>query len=138
MIITMGKAELMHVRRVARQDGVTSHTAKTVQSWYKENFTVFWSKKFWPPSSPDLNPMDFGVWSMLEHKACATSHKNFDALKHSLEKSWNEISPKTLRTTCSQVIDRLRCMIRAKGGLFRINVDKSESVFVYLYFKPLL
>ena len=102
-----------------QQDGATSHTAKTVQSWCKENFTVFWSKEFWPPSSPDLNPMDFGVWSMLDHKACATSHKNIDALKYSLNKSWNEISPETLRATCSQVIDRLRCVIRAKGGYFK-------------------
>ena len=44
---------------------------------------------------------------MLEHKACATSNRNIDALKHSLEKSWNEISPKTLHVTCYQVIDRL-------------------------------
>ena len=75
--------------------------------------------QFWPPSSPDLNPMDFGIWSMLEHKACATSHKNIDALKHLLEKSWNEISPETLYVTCSQVIDRLRCMICAKGFFFK-------------------
>ena len=70
-------------------------------------FYVFWSKEFWPPSTPDLNPMDFEVWSILEHKACATSHKNIDALKHSLEKSCNKIFPETLRATCSQVIDRL-------------------------------
>ena len=68
---------------------------------------VFWSKESWPPSSPDLNSMDFGVWSMLEYKACATSQKNIDALKHSLKKSWNEISPETLHATCSQAIDRL-------------------------------
>ena len=55
---------------------------------------------------------------MLEHKSCVTCHKNIDALKHSLEKSWNEISPGTLRATCCQVIDRLRCMIRAKGDYF--------------------
>ena len=91
---------------ILQQDGTTSHIAKTVQSWCKENFMVFWSKEFWPPSSPDLNLMDFGVWSMLEHKACA-SDKNIDALKHSLEKSWNEISPETLHATCFQVIDRL-------------------------------
>ena len=92
--------------------------SKRFRAGVKKNFTVFWSKKFWPPSSPDLNAMDFGVWSLLEHKACATSYKNIDALKHSFEKSWNEISPETLRATCSQVIDRLRCMIRAKGGYF--------------------
>ena len=87
-----------------QQDGATSHTAKTVQSWCKKNFTVFWSKEFWPPFSPDLNSMDFGVWSMLEHKACATFHKKIDALKHSLEKSWNKISPETLHAICLRLL----------------------------------
>ena len=87
--------------------------------WCKENFTVFWLKEFWLPTKPDLNLMDFEVWSALEHKACATSHKNIDALKHSLEKSWNKISPETLHATCSQVIHRLQCMIRAKGDYFK-------------------
>ena len=55
------------------QDGVTSHTARTVQIWCKNNFNSFWSKELWPPSSPDLNPMDFGVWSILEQKARTAS-----------------------------------------------------------------
>ena len=37
-----------------QQDGATFHTAKMVKSWCKENFTVFWSKEFWSPSSPNL------------------------------------------------------------------------------------
>ena len=118
-VLPLVKKRMENSGATLQQDGATSHTAKTVQSWCKEIFTVFWSKEFWPPSSPDLNPMDFGVWSMLDHKACATSHKNIDALKYSLKKSWNEISPETLHTTCSQVIDRLRCVIHAKGGYFK-------------------
>ena len=49
-----------------QQDGATSHTAKAVQHWCKTNFKGFWEKEVWPPSSPDLNPMDFGIgpfWS---------------------------------------------------------------------------
>ena len=83
--------------------------------------------------------MDFGVWFMLDQKACATSHKNIDALKYSLKKSWNEISPETLRATYSQVIDRLRCVIRAKGGYFKymlINLKVYLCTFILSpYFK---
>ena len=25
----------------------------------------------WPPNSPDLNPLDYSIWSILEAKACA-------------------------------------------------------------------
>ena len=72
-----------------QQDGATSHTAKMVQSWCKENFASFWSKEMWPPSSPDLNPMDFR--SILEQKACSVSHPNVEALKQKLTESWEDI-----------------------------------------------
>jgi len=36
-----------------QQDGATSHTARMVQDWCKDNFRAFWPKDLWPPSSPD-------------------------------------------------------------------------------------
>ena len=47
-----------------QQDGATSHTANSVQAWCRCNFKGFWEKELWPPSSPDLNPMDFGLRSI--------------------------------------------------------------------------
>ena len=99
-----------------QQDGATAHTANLVQAWCKDNFKSFWSKELWPPSSPDLNPMDFGIWSILEQKACTQSHSSVEALKQKLIKSWDEIDVQTVRATCDQVIPRLRRVIRQKGG----------------------
>ena len=48
-----------------QQDGATSHTARLIQNWCKDNFKSFWHKELWPPCFPDVNPMDFGVWSYL-------------------------------------------------------------------------
>ena len=45
-----------------QQDGAPSHTSKKTQKWCKEHFPSFWTKDLWPPSLPDLNPMDFCVW----------------------------------------------------------------------------
>ncbi|QQP32456.1 Transposable element tcb1 transposase [Caligus rogercresseyi] len=39
-----------------QQDGASAHTSNLVQNWCLENLDMFWSKEFWPPSSPDLNP----------------------------------------------------------------------------------
>ena len=99
-----------------QQDGATAHTAKIVQAWYKENFTAFWSKEMWPPSSPDLNPMDFGIWSILEQKACTVSHPNVEVLKKKLTESWDQIESETVHATCAQVIQCLRRVIWKKGG----------------------
>ena len=65
-----------------QQDGATAHTAKMVHAWCKDNFKSFWPKELWPPSSPDLNPMDFGIWSILERRACAVSHSNVKKWKN--------------------------------------------------------
>ena len=44
-----------------QQDGAPSHTSNRTQAWLKANFMDFWPKDLWPPSSPDLNPMDYSV-----------------------------------------------------------------------------
>ena len=99
-----------------QQDGATSHTANLVQEWCKRNMVGFWPKELWPPSSPDLNPMDFAIWSILENKACSSNHQSVEALKHRLRICWDEISGETIRASCIQVPDRLRRVVKAKGG----------------------
>ena len=93
----------------------TAHTAKMVQAWCKDNFKSFWSKKLCPPSSPDLNPMDFGIWSILERKACAVSHSNVEKLKKKLKESWAKIESQTICAMCDQVISCLHHVIIEKG-----------------------
>ena len=79
-----------------QQDGATARTAKMVQAWCKDNFKSFYSNELWPPSSPDLNPMDFGIWSILERKACAVSHSNVEKLKKKLKESSAKIESETI------------------------------------------
>ena len=56
--------------------------------------TGFLSKELWPASSPDLNLMDFAIWS-LESTACSSNHPNIRALKNRLKACWDKISEKT-------------------------------------------
>ena len=61
---------------VFQQDGAPSYTARKTQEWLTVNFPGFWDKSIWPPYSPDLNGMDYSIWSILESKACAKPHRN--------------------------------------------------------------
>ena len=99
-----------------QQDGATSHTANLVQEWCNKNMAGFWTKELWPPSSPDLNPMDFAIWSILESNACSSYHSSVTSLKAKLKHCWDQISPETIRASCNQVTDRLRRVVEAKGG----------------------
>uniref|UniRef100_A0A914DHK1 Uncharacterized protein n=1 Tax=Acrobeloides nanus TaxID=290746 RepID=A0A914DHK1_9BILA len=71
----------------------------------------------WPPNSPDLNPLDYAVWSILEQKACAKPHSNVESLKRAL-KAWNEITLDTLVKIVDNFPKQLKACVDAKGGHF--------------------
>ncbi len=48
-------------RLVFQQDGAPSHWAQVVQHFCCDMFFNFWDNDTWPPSSPDVNPMDFSI-----------------------------------------------------------------------------
>ena len=60
--------------------------------------------------------MDFGIWYVLEQKACSVTHTSVTTLKVKLKKYWAEIDSETVRATCDQVIPHLRQVIKEKGG----------------------
>lgn len=55
------KEEFVGTSVCFQQDGAPAHTANVVQEWCAANFDHFWPKSFWPPSSPDCNPLDFAM-----------------------------------------------------------------------------
>jgi hypothetical protein len=48
-----------------QQDGAPSHTENMVQKWCEDNLTDFIPKGEWPPSSSDLNTLDFSIWGNM-------------------------------------------------------------------------
>ena len=74
--------------RTFQLDSAPSHGAKKMQEWlYQPMFPTLFPKRKGPPSSPDLNLLDFGIWGYLESKVSAT-HKSLEALKMKLRKEW--------------------------------------------------
>ena len=71
---------------------------------------------FWPPSSPDLNVMDFAIWGILARKAYQKPHKNLDSLKRSLVTVWDDIDADTVRACSEKAHRRLEAVVKAKGG----------------------
>ncbi|EYC39473.1 hypothetical protein Y032_0655g1201 [Ancylostoma ceylanicum] len=103
---------------VFQQDGAPSHKAAVVQDWCRQNFPGFISFGEWPPNSPDLNPMDYSVWSVLEAKSCSKPHQTVESLKQDLQKAWDELSSDYLRATVDAFPEGLKSCIAANGGTF--------------------
>ncbi|KAI6647178.1 hypothetical protein LOD99_8831 [Oopsacas minuta] len=74
-----------------QQDSTPTHTSNISQNWLRENILDFITKEEWSPSSLDLNPMDFSIWSILAKNVCAKSHSSMEALNMSLHREWEKI-----------------------------------------------
>ena len=73
------------------QDGARAHTAKlTLEKLGKQKHLKLLQPHEWPPNSPDLNPVDFGVWGLLEQNVYrGRKITNIEELKLALVTEWN-------------------------------------------------
>lgn len=99
-----------------QQDSAPSHRAKVNQNFLREHGVRLISEKQWLANSPDANPMDFCVWSMLEARVCTKRYDSLDALKVALRREWAKIPQSHIRAACNSFIPRLHAIKKAKGN----------------------
>lgn len=81
-----------------QQDSAPAHKALIVQKWCKSKIPDFISTSEWPPSSPDLNPLDYSIWEFLESKVNSKRHTTLESLKASIQREWDNLPMKTVRS----------------------------------------
>ena len=59
---------------VWQQDSAPAHQSKETQAWLQKECYDFVPFSHWPPSSSDLNPLDYFVWSYIENITNMTSY----------------------------------------------------------------
>lgn len=101
-----------------QQDSAPGHKAKTTQKWLQDNVRDFIKAEDWPSGSPDLNPLDYKLWSVLEGMVCSKRHPNLESLKKSLTKAVANFPMDVVRTAIDDWPVRLRACVKANGGHF--------------------
>jgi len=92
--------------------------AKTTQELLRRNVQAFISTEDWPSGSPDLNPLDYKLWAVLEDMACQKRHNNLDSLKRSLVKAAAEIPVETVCAAITGWPERLNACVETECGHF--------------------
>ncbi|KAF2367423.1 hypothetical protein FHG87_001820 [Trinorchestia longiramus] len=85
-------------------------------SLIQRNIPAFISKDVWPAKSPDLNPMDFSIWFILEKWILATPHTSLESLKARLRREREAIPQEQIRAACDAFVNRLKAVVHNKGG----------------------
>lgn len=113
---------------IFQQDGATAHTSNVTQGWLHKNVPQFIEKEQWPPYCPDLNPMDYSIWSILENRVCTNSHKSVVALKRKLREEWEKIPQEVPHATVEALPGRLTKVIQNKCLCMKILVILISSI----------
>lgn len=103
---------------VFQQDSAPAHKAKTTQAWLNLNVPHHWSPDLWPPSSPDCNPLDYYVWSIVEKQVNKRPHNTIESVKEAIADVMGSLRPNDVCAACSSFRRRLQSVVDADGGHF--------------------
>ena len=67
------------------------------------------------PSSPDLNPLDYFLWSYVENITNMTSHNTKASLIAAIRRVFAELPPALVEKACSQFRIRIETVIETEG-----------------------
>ena len=79
----------------------------------------FISPDLWPTNNPDLNPVDYQIWAVMQQRGVYQRKiHTIDELKQRLIEVWCGLEQSTVDIAVDQWRKRLRACVRAKGGHF--------------------
>ena len=93
------------------QDGAQSHTAnETVRFLNQQRYFTLLQPNMWPPNSPDLNPVDYCVWSALERNVYRGRRlENTIELKETILQEWEALPQAVINNAIDGFRSRVRC-----------------------------
>ena len=102
-----------------QQDSAPAHKSKETQAWLQKECYDFVPFSHWPTSSPDLNPLDYFVWSFVENITNMTSHNTKASPITAIRQVFAELLPALVEKACSQFRIRIEAVIEAEGGYIK-------------------
>ena len=101
---------------VWQQDLALAHKSKETQAWLQKECYDFVPFSYCPPSSPNLNPLDYFVWSYVENITNMTSHNTRASLIAAICQIFAKLPLVLVEKACSQFWICIEAVIEAEGG----------------------
>lgn len=100
-----------------QQDGAPSHTSRSTIRYLQENCPEFIEPELWPPNSPDLNPVDYSIWGILESMVYTNYNiTTIDELKRRIVYCWDMFSQHIINNCIDQWRRRLQAVVDNEGN----------------------
>jgi len=97
-----------------RKDSAPSHKAMRTQDWMSENLHDHITPNMWPPSFPDLNPLDYYVWGVVEREINKHPHNTLESLRAAITRVMMHMDEDHLIRACKRFRQRIEAVIAAE------------------------
>ena len=77
----------------------------------------------WPPNNPDLNPVDYKVWGLMQEHMYKSPIKDVSKPKQRLIEAWSAMQQHIIDEAVDELRKRLHCCVSAESGHFEHNYD---------------
>ena len=101
-----------------QQDGAPAHRARDTVELLTRETPDFIPPALWPPNSPDLNPVDYKIWGVMQEKVYKTKVRDVGVLRQRIMQAWHELDQRVIDAAISQWRARLGACVEAEGGHF--------------------
>jgi transposase len=72
---------------------------------------IFRSNYFWPPNSPDLNPLDYYICSVVRRDNNKSRHPNIASLQKAVQAIFMKLQGEELKRACPSFHPKLEAII---------------------------
>jgi len=103
---------------VFQQDNAPYHRAKGTTKLLQQETPDFIGPNLWPPNSPDLNPVDYKVWGVMQQRVYECRINSDDELKQRLVEVLNSLQQNVIDAAINEWRKRLRACMHADGQHF--------------------
>jgi len=104
---------------IFQQDGAPAHRNRETVELLKEVTPDFIQPSLWPPNSPDLNPVDYAIWGIMQETVCNKGKiANVEELCQRIVDEWERLDQRIIDGAVKEWQKRLRACSAAEGGQF--------------------
>jgi len=96
---------------IFQQDSAPAHRARDTIELLRRTTPDFIAPYMWPPNSPDLNPVDYAIWSIIEQRVYESRVHDNDELRQRLLHVWRDLEQSLIDGAVDQRPIRLRWVI---------------------------
>ena len=102
---------------VFQQDSAPAHKAKKTLDFLRREKIPFWPPSMWPPNSPDLAPLDYGIWPLISSAACRVRAGSVPIMKRRMNAAWRHADQEKIRGISRKFRPRLEEMLAKNGSI---------------------